>query len=156
MSGPTRRALRVTVVGRAALVLVGLAPWLVLVLAAALGPTLGEWLGLPFALVCHRRPERSLELFGVIMPVCSRCAGLYAGGALGALVGRPRLALPTARVVLALAAGLLVLDVVTQDAGMHPVWHATRFATGGALGYLAAATLVGLMGPVADPGTHAE
>src|SRR4029453_1629259 len=33
------------------------------------------------SLVCHQRPERSFHLFGVQMPVCARCLGIYAGAA---------------------------------------------------------------------------
>ncbi|MBM4374910.1 MAG: DUF2085 domain-containing protein [Deltaproteobacteria bacterium] len=150
MSDAARRARNTAVVARAVLVLVGLAPWLVALLTVSVGPTLGEWLGLPFALVCHRRPERSLAFLGVVMPVCSRCAGLYAGGAVGALVGRPRLGLGRARTLLAVAGSLLLVDIVTQDAGVHPPWHGTRLATGALLGYLAAVTLVGLMRPAED------
>ncbi len=29
----------------------------------------------------------------------------------------------------------MVLDVATQDLGLHPVWHAARLATGFAFGY---------------------
>ncbi len=36
-------------------------------------------------LVCHQRPERSFHLSGVPLPVCARCFGLYASGAVGAL-----------------------------------------------------------------------
>jgi len=40
------------------------------------------------SVVCHQRPDRSFSPWGVQMPVCARCAGLYMGGALGvALVG---------------------------------------------------------------------
>ncbi|HUR34220.1 MAG TPA: DUF2085 domain-containing protein [Vicinamibacterales bacterium] len=49
------------------------------------------------AVVCHQRPERSFHLVGQALPVCARCAGIYAGAAgavlvLGAaaLVGAPR------------------------------------------------------------------
>ena len=46
-------------------------------------------------LVCHRRPDRSLEACGRQWLVCGRCAGLYFGAglmALGAAIGwRPRL-----------------------------------------------------------------
>jgi len=31
--------------------------------------------------VCHQRPERSFSLGGRQMPVCARCAGLYAAAA---------------------------------------------------------------------------
>jgi uncharacterized membrane protein len=37
------------------------------------------------ALICHQRPERSFHLAGAQLPVCARCTGLYAGGALGVL-----------------------------------------------------------------------
>src|SRR5262245_8646685 len=36
------------------------------------------------SLVCHQRPERSVHLFGVQMPVCARCLGIYAGAAAAA------------------------------------------------------------------------
>jgi uncharacterized membrane protein len=36
-------------------------------------------------LICHQLPERSFHLNGVQMPVCARCVGLYASGAVGAL-----------------------------------------------------------------------
>jgi hypothetical protein len=34
--------------------------------------------------VCHQRPERSFHLLGAQMPVCARCAGIYAGAAVAA------------------------------------------------------------------------
>ena len=34
--------------------------------------------------VCHQRPERSFQLGGRQMPVCARCAGLYAAAAVAA------------------------------------------------------------------------
>ena len=38
------------------------------------------------SLICHQRLERSFVVFGAQMPVCARCAGLYAGAAMAALV----------------------------------------------------------------------
>jgi uncharacterized membrane protein len=96
-------------------------------------------LDLAFAPICHQRPERTLVLAGHAMSVCSRCAGVYAGVALGALFAWPRLSAERHRLVLAGAATALVLDVVSQDLGMHPVWHAARLVTGGACGYAASA-----------------
>ena len=46
--------------------------------------------------VCHQRPERSFSLGGRQMPVCARCAGLYAASAIAA---------PLALLVLARAGG---------------------------------------------------
>jgi uncharacterized membrane protein len=37
-------------------------------------------------LVCHQRPGRSFHLWGAQFPVCARCAGLYAGSVLGAVL----------------------------------------------------------------------
>jgi hypothetical protein len=37
------------------------------------------------SLICHQRPERSFYLFGVPLPVCARCTGIYAGAALMAM-----------------------------------------------------------------------
>lgn len=33
--------------------------------------------------LCHQRAERSFHLWGIQMPVCARCTGLYAGAFLG-------------------------------------------------------------------------
>lgn len=38
------------------------------------------------AAVCHQRPDRSFHPWGVQMPVCARCLGVYAGAAVGALL----------------------------------------------------------------------
>ncbi|MCU0306107.1 MAG: DUF2085 domain-containing protein [Thermoanaerobaculales bacterium] len=35
---------------------------------------------------CHQIPERCLDLGAGVLPVCARCAGLYAGGLIGLLV----------------------------------------------------------------------
>ncbi|MEO6418162.1 MAG: DUF2085 domain-containing protein, partial [Polyangiaceae bacterium] len=33
----------------------------------------------PWALFCHRLPERVLSIFGEPMPICSRCLGIFGG-----------------------------------------------------------------------------
>lgn len=40
--------------------------------------------------ICHQRPERSLSVAGLQMPVCARCSGLYVSAALGTLLAWPR------------------------------------------------------------------
>jgi uncharacterized membrane protein len=35
------------------------------------------------SLVCHQRSERSFHVWGVQLPVCARCAGVYGGAPLG-------------------------------------------------------------------------
>lgn len=41
-------------------------------------------------LLCHQRPERSFHLWSAQMPVCARCAGIYAGAALTSLLAALR------------------------------------------------------------------
>jgi len=40
--------------------------------------------------LCHQRPDRSFRPWGVQMPVCARCAGLYLGAAVGVLLAGVR------------------------------------------------------------------
>ena len=42
------------------------------------------------SVICHQRPDRSFRLWGVQMPVCARCAGLYLGAMVGALLAGVR------------------------------------------------------------------
>ena len=60
---------------RASFVVVGTMPWWLPLARAALplGPV-GQVFDLLFVVVCHRLPDRTLDLAGVAMPVCSRCA----------------------------------------------------------------------------------
>jgi len=70
--------------------------WAILIVAA---PSLGQSPSDPLSLrvaagtylvgaaVCHQRPERSLHVGGVRLPVCGRCTGLYLSGAMGLLAG---------------------------------------------------------------------
>jgi len=37
-------------------------------------------------IVCHQLPERSYRVWGAQMPVCARCAGIYFGAAVAAVV----------------------------------------------------------------------
>ena len=135
---PTYRYL--PVIGRALLIMAGVLPWALpfgrahLPMGAA-----GEVLDQLFWPMCHRFPERTLELAGWLMPLCSRCAGIFGGIAIGAAVAWPRLSLRAWRVILIGAAAIMVAEVVTQDLGLHPVFHPTRIATGGLLGYAMAA-----------------
>ena len=124
---------------RASFALGGALPW-ALPFARAwlpLGP-IGVLLDGMFFFFCHRRPERTLVFAGVPMPLCSRCAGIALGLALGAVVAWPSPSLRATRIAAILAVIAMVVDVVTQDLGVHPVWHATRIATGGAFGYVLA------------------
>lgn len=35
--------------------------------------------------ICHQLPARSFHLSGVVLPVCARCTGIYAGAAIASL-----------------------------------------------------------------------
>jgi uncharacterized membrane protein len=78
--------------------------------------------------VCHQKPDRSFYLAGVQLPVCARCFGLYASGAIAAVGGwfstrrrhRP-LNARAARYVFAAAAAPTVITVVLEWLGLaHP------------------------------------
>ncbi|WP_437481775.1 DUF2085 domain-containing protein [Sorangium sp. So ce1014] len=128
---------------RCALALLGVLPWCIALARSHLPlGELGVALDRLFVPICHRMPGRSLALEGVVMPLCSRCAGIFAGVAAGAAIARPRLAMATWRPILIGLSALMVLDVATQDLGLRPVWHATRLATGLAFGYAVAAAFL--------------
>ncbi len=139
-------------VARAAFVVTGVFPWVLPLLRSwlALG-VIGEGLDAVFVTMCHRLPERTLTLAGVAMPLCSRCSGIFAGVAVGALAAWPKLTSRAWRWAITAAAGGMALDVATQDLGLHPVWHTTRLASGFAFGYaLAAACVLALRREAAD------
>ena len=146
-------------VARATFIAVGLFPWILPLLRAWLPlGAVGAGLDSAFVTMCHRLPERTLTLAGVPMPLCSRCAGIFAGVALGALTVWPQLSARSWRRVITATVGAMVVDVATQDLGFHPVWHATRLASGFAFGYaLAAACVIALrreaLGAPATPKT---
>lgn len=85
--------------------------WVALLLAAPLlvasgqaEGDLGWWVASLYratSRICHQRPERSFLWAGVPFPVCGRCVGLYASGAVGVITAawaswraRPWLAWP--------------------------------------------------------------
>ncbi len=78
--------------------------------------------------ICHQRPERSFHLAGVQLPVCARCFGLYASGAVGAVAASVAGVPPARRsedrnaaTALALAASPTAFTVATEWIGiLHP------------------------------------
>jgi uncharacterized membrane protein len=107
--------------------------------------------------ICHQRPERSFHPWGVRMPVCARCVGLYAAAPLGiavALLGavagaqrRPRVAGTGTRVLLGLAAVPTVATVLVEWLGwVEPSSSSRALASlplGAAVGWLAGAFAAG-------------
>ncbi|MCC6649170.1 MAG: DUF2085 domain-containing protein [Polyangiaceae bacterium] len=118
------RALGVT--SRALGALIALSPFV----SNVVGGRAAEWLDLLFVGMCHRLPERSLQLFGETMPLCSRCVGLATGFGLGMLVAWPRLSVRTLRVAVTAGALFLLVELTTQDLGWHPVFHPSRLLSG--------------------------
>lgn len=114
---------------------IGLSPWVVPLLRAYLPlGALGVALDAAFTTMCHRVPERSLEIAGVMMPLCSRCAGIFGGVAIGAVIAWPRASLRAYKLAISAAGAAMLLDVIMQDLALHPLWHATRVGTGFAFG----------------------
>jgi uncharacterized membrane protein len=134
---------RLAAAARIGLVAVGLLPW-GLPFARAYLPlgALGVLLDAAFAGACHRLPERSLVLAGVAMPLCSRCAGIFGGMALGALVARPALSAGAWRWAITASAAPMLVDVMAQDLALHPLWHAARIGTGAIFGYALGAAAI--------------
>jgi uncharacterized membrane protein len=131
------------VVARVLLVVIGVLPWIMPIAESAVSlGAVGVLLDRIFWPMCHRFPARTLTLAGELMPLCSRCAGIFAGIAIGALIARPRLRLSAWGWIFIAASVAMVIDVITQDLGVHPVSHPARIATGAALGYAMAAAFV--------------
>src|SRR5689334_13727360 len=109
-----------------------IAVWIALeTVLRATGPeALAAAVDLPFMLMCHRMPERVLSVMGVATPLCSRCLGIWGGLSLSAAFAWPALPLRALRVVVPVAAALMLAEVVTQDLGLLPVFHPTRLLSG--------------------------
>jgi len=127
---------------RIALAFVGALPWLSGLGGRTLPPSLKRAIELAFAASCHHAPERTLVIHAQAMCVCSRCAGIYAGVALAALCSWQRGGRRALRVALVAGAALMIADIVTQDLGLHPPWHAARIVTGALVGGAAAAWML--------------
>jgi len=122
--------------------------------------------------ICHQRPERSFFLWSHQMPVCARCAGIYFGAAIAALVaitlpplkgwpttggeGRPTTAGAMGpRVSARVWRAILVAASLPTAASIFYEWitgdmpsHWVRAATGLPLGAAIAATVVSALAPL--------
>jgi uncharacterized membrane protein len=93
-----------------------------------------------FSPVCHQIGERSLEVFGLPLGVCTRCTAVYVGFLAGVLlyplvrsVNHPAY---SPRWIAALAVLPMLVDVVMGWTGLHPVSGATRLFTGAFFGLI--------------------
>jgi len=108
--------------------------------ASASARTVGALVQVSAAALCHQQPARSFAAGGLPLPVCARCLGLYAGGALGLLGWRfRRRAATTAeqrrrRQTMAVAAVPTALSVLVVWAGGPDTSNAVRAALGLLLG----------------------
>ena len=85
-----------------------------------------------FRLFCHGIPERCIYLWGVPMPICARCAAIYAGLILSfvAFLILPRMRESAARMVLYVALVPMAVDGLTQLAGLRLSTNPLRLETG--------------------------
>jgi len=85
-----------------------------------------------FRIMCHGIRERCLLLFGVPMPICARCVGIYAGILAGIAVFLllPVLRERSMRIVAFIAVMPLAIDGLTQLAGLRESTNPLRLSTG--------------------------
>jgi uncharacterized membrane protein len=123
---------------RLLLAFVGALPWAL----AAFGSR-AQGLHIVFKDFCHQMPERTLTICGAPMAVCSRCAGIYAGIAIGALLPPLAFMARHGRVAIWMAFAIVLLDVGIQNYMLHSINHFFRITTGFAAGWAASAFLFG-------------
>lgn len=85
-----------------------------------------------FRMMCHGRLERCFELFGVPLPICARCTGIYLG-LLAGLFLFPLMRWLRERVMRTVAFIAVVplgIDGVTQLLGLRESVNPLRVATG--------------------------
>jgi uncharacterized membrane protein len=85
-----------------------------------------------FRLMCHGIPARCLMLFGVPMPICARCVGVYVGLLMGLAAFRllPAIEERVMRVAAFIAVTPLAIDGLTQLARLRESTNPLRLATG--------------------------
>lgn len=122
--------------------------WLALLMLAPILPV--PMAGILYALgsrICHQQPERSFHLFAAQLPVCARCAGIYAGAAIGSVFAlrgsiRKQLFLLSSRMLLVVGALPTLVTLMTEWSGAWAGGNEVRAATGVWLG-VAVAFVVG-------------
>ena len=89
-----------------------------------------------FRLLCHGIASRCIEVFGVPMPICARCTGIYLGllAGLAAFWLLPIVTERAMRIALFVATTPLAIDGLTQLARLRESTNPLRLATGIAAG----------------------
>jgi len=90
-----------------------------------------------FRLMCHGIPSRCLEAFGVPMPICARCVGIYAGLLAGLLAFwlLPIVSERVMRTIAFIAVTPLAIDGLTQLARWRESTNPLRLSTGIVAGF---------------------
>jgi uncharacterized membrane protein len=117
-------------------VIVALSPLLATLGKRVVSPGVGELIYAIFSPVCHNRQARTLELMGVLMPLCSRCFGIFIGFGTAGVFPYPRWGIRASLGYGFVVSVLMVVDVVVQDIGLHPIWHSMRILTGAMWGHV--------------------
>ncbi|MDR0499166.1 MAG: DUF2085 domain-containing protein [Holophagales bacterium] len=86
---------------------------------------------------CHQIPERTLIICGAPMAVCSRCAGIYAGIAIGAVTPSFGFMSEYGRTAVWMAFSIVLLDVAIQNFLLNSINHSLRITTGFIAGWTA-------------------
>jgi uncharacterized membrane protein len=125
--------------------------WLALILVAPLALSSGfDAASAPiynfFSYICHQIPERSLNIAGHQLAVCSRCFGVYVGLLTGMLIyplwRRVDEIEPIPRFWLFLSLVPITIDWSLTIFGIWENTHVTRFVTGLILGAACATFIV--------------
>ncbi len=87
---------------------------------------------LPFRMICHGIERRCLTMFGVAMPICARCTGIYIGLFAGviAFVVYPIVETRMLRIAMYVAAVPMAIDGITQALRLRESINPLRLATG--------------------------
>ena len=139
-------------VARGFFILLGISPFLPrlvggLPVLGAVSHAFEAW----FTFQCNRDPARTQHFLGELLPVCTRCLGIYLGLGLGAAILRPRLSVWPLRVWVGLGAVYMLLDVATELLDMRPAWAPLRLATGLFLAYPVGSAVVWALRDSANP-----
>ena len=85
-----------------------------------------------FRMLCHGIEQRCLTMFGVPMPICARCAGIYIGlfaGVIAFLIF-PMIEERFMRTTMYVAALPMAIDGLTQALGLRESTNPLRLVTG--------------------------